>query len=332
MEDSQFKRTIRTVSDLPLCAVGLSHLHFSQGTPVFIARAVQQGEPVTLHRHVTVIPAVPVCPDDYARNHPERIKKFPFEEEKLIRSPMNNVNRQWRHELDHDAESVFWLLLYWVLGAQPAQGPTTNIGVGAWGLFMGDVSDRIGLLTLLSDGAPLSGLMHPVYQPLFPLLSDLASIVTVDRYWLNDTETRNHPGYVPEAFQRLILKFILDNRDKEFMTKEVKLHFRQVERITNNLSLSITTSHQRHTESSRKRPSPEPRKQRMKRRRVVKEVIKVCHRSQSLGCHLFLYNSRMPMSQIETQMSTWTTKNRVTWMKDKVRMRTTEKKAKSTKT
>lgn len=90
-----------------------------QGTPVFIARAVQMVQAVPLS-HVQIVPAVPKSPKPYALAHPDRINKFPPGGERLIiEAPTHNDGRQWRHEFNHDAESVFWLLLLWLIGASP---------------------------------------------------------------------------------------------------------------------------------------------------------------------------------------------------------------------
>jgi len=224
-----------------------------QGTPMFIARAVQQGRPVLLP-NVGLVPAVPPCPKTYASYHPDRIKKFPVEEDKVVRKPStDSVNRQWRHELDHDAESVFWLLLYWLVLAQPGQSQKEVIGMP------------------MSQGVLLHGLTHSVYQPMLPLLRDLAAILVVDRYWLDESETRNHPEYVPEAFQRLILQFMLDNCDEEFMMKQVDFQCQKVEVVGQNPNL-LSAASSRRDENSRKRPSPRPSKQRPKRCRLAAKV------------------------------------------------------------
>jgi hypothetical protein len=175
--------------------------------------------------------------------------------------------------LDHDAESVFWLLLYWVVGAQPAGCAKEDVSAFIWASLMGNISSRIASLRTLSDEDSLEEFAHSLYQPLLPLLSNLAAILVVDRYWLNESETRNNEEYVAEAFQRLILKFILENRDKEFMTQSVGHQFRQVKVIGQNLSLPDTGSSRWNAESSRKRPSPRPSMQRMKRPRLADVIM-----------------------------------------------------------
>jgi hypothetical protein len=220
------------------------------------------------------VPAVPPSPEPYARHHPDRIKKFPFKNRILVEEPSaDSDDREWKHELDHDAESVFWLFLYWLVLAQPALSPTEVIGLSNWAMLTGPVDSRIGLLLSLSQGVLFHGLTHSVYRPLLPLLRYLADILVVDRHWLDESETRNDPEYVPEAFQRLILQFMLDNRNKEFMTKQVDLQPRTVEAVGQNPNLLSTTS-SRRDEDNRKRPSPRPSKQCPKRRRLAAEEVK----------------------------------------------------------
>jgi hypothetical protein len=194
----------------------------------------------------------------------------------VVRKPSpDSVNRPWRHDLDHDAESVFWLLLYWVVGAQPAEREKERIISATWANLTGPVRYRTALVRSLSEEGSLEELAHSLYQPLLALLSNLAAILVVDRYWLDESETRNNEEYVPEAFQRLILQFILENRDKEFMTQPVDRQFRQVKVIGQNLSLPGTESSRWNADSSKKRPSPRPSMQRMKRPRLAEGVTEV---------------------------------------------------------
>ena len=229
-----------------------------------------------LPKGVGRVPPVPSSPGPYTRHHPERIKKFPSEGRLLIESASpGSVNREWRHELEHDAESVFWLLLYWVVGAQPANHNKEDIASATWANLTGSVKYRTGLLRSLSEEESLEELTHSTFQPLLPLLSDLAANLVVDRHWLDESETRNNEQYVPEAFQRLILQFILDNRSEEFMTQPVDRQFRQVQMISQNLSLPGTGSSRWNAENCRKRPSPRPSMQRLKRPRLAEGVTGV---------------------------------------------------------
>jgi len=74
-------------------------------------------------------------------------------------------------------------------------------------------------------------LTHSVYEPLGDLIGTLASFLVVDRRWLPATDVRNDPEYLIEAFQRSILKFILDNRRENFMNCAVDSTLRTVEEI-----------------------------------------------------------------------------------------------------
>jgi len=92
-----------------------------------------------------------------------------------------------------DTESVFWLLLYWVVGAQPEKEEKEPIDAGIWVGLTGSVTDHIRLLRSGLDGAT-----HSVYQPLrpFKLLNKLAAMLIVDRHWVESSNPRNDPGYI----------------------------------------------------------------------------------------------------------------------------------------
>ena len=83
---------------------------------------------------VYCVPEVPKSPECYAKFHPDRIKDVPEQGEVLV-DPHNLTGSQddgWRHELDHDVESVFWLLLYWAMVTQPEGGPGEDIDLHTW--------------------------------------------------------------------------------------------------------------------------------------------------------------------------------------------------------
>lgn len=71
-------------------------------------------------------------------------------------------------------------------------------------------------------------LTHSFYQPLRPLIVDLAAILVNDSHWLPASDPRKDTFYITEAFQRLILNFIIDNSGKEFMDCCVTKTFRKV--------------------------------------------------------------------------------------------------------
>ena len=194
------------------------------------------------------VPKIPDYPDSYAKVHPDRVKGFPSraqEEKKLAIDPDDiDVNEQddgWRHELEHDSESVFWLLLYWAMVVQPEDCPEETIHSPSWGNLLGDSGDRQTFTEMLSKRTP-TNLTHSFYEPLRPLIMDLADILVIDRRWLPASDPRNDLYYLNEAFRRLIIKFMIDNKNEEFMHRCVDKTFRKVEGMQYSNAKSITDS------------------------------------------------------------------------------------------
>ena len=215
-----------------------------------MARAVERGAAVPLPNdgHVPRVPRSPAC---YASKHPDRIKKFPLEEAKFgVEASADSVNRECRQELDHDAESVFWLIFFWSMSVQPVDEPKEGIEATTWAGVTGKAISR----TLIVKGAEPSLATHSFYEPLWPLLQALTEILRIDRYWLDKSETRNDPEYVNEAFQRLILQFVLDNNGKEFMKRKVEKSFRKVKEIAQEQTQPCTSGQSWDVEN-RKRSS-----------------------------------------------------------------------------
>ena len=122
-------------------------------------------------------------PECYANAHSKRINDFPEEndEELVVPRKLKNQSQDdgWRHEIDrdHDVESVFWILLYWAMAAQPAGGrPRGYIHAPSWTGLLGDFKTRGRLVVGLRSGDPPDNLTHSVYKPLWPLVSNLAAI------------------------------------------------------------------------------------------------------------------------------------------------------------
>ena len=104
---------------------------------------------MSLPKGVAVVPAIPDSPDEYSLKHPARTNKF-LSSKKLILDPetVSSRSHQWRHELEHDTESVFWLLLYWAMVVQPKPlskkviWPKEAIDSAAWAGITGDAEKR----------------------------------------------------------------------------------------------------------------------------------------------------------------------------------------------
>ncbi|KAG9048044.1 hypothetical protein FS837_000932 [Tulasnella sp. UAMH 9824] len=227
-----------------------------QGTAVFIARAVQRGDAVPFTQwfpHPT-----PASPVPYAENYPERLQKFkPEALDPVANFSEDSKERVWRHELDHDVESVFWLMFYWALSARPKERPNEPINPTTWNSLIGGAGERETLIDGLNAKRDLKGTIHSAFEPLMGLISSLAGVLRLDRHWLNDSDSINDPEYIVEVFQRLILQFILDNRGKDFMGIQVDPKRRDIPDTPRAMSLSSTTSQRSNSENAKKRTRTE---------------------------------------------------------------------------
>ena len=104
---------------------------------------------------------------------------------------------------------------------------------------------RERLVSSLSTGYMPKNLVHSVYKPFWPLISSLAAILVVDGHWLPESNVRKRPEYTCEAFQRLILQFIVSNRSEKFMTCRVSDILRRVKGVAQSQALSTTPSQRR---------------------------------------------------------------------------------------
>jgi hypothetical protein len=214
---------------------------------------------VPLSSELVVVPRVPKSPECYANAHLDRIKRFPVETVRVVLdSNLKNQSQDyvWRHELDHDVESVFWLLLYWTMVVQPTEGPPEGyIEPIFWSILSQSENPQLreGFVLSLCSGRPLVNLTHSVYEPLLPLISNLAAILVVDRHWLPESDVRKTPEYICEAFQRLILQFIDSNRNEHFMTCPVGESLRQLEPVAESQTMSSPTQQRDGEERENKR-------------------------------------------------------------------------------
>jgi len=130
---------------------------------------------------------------------------------------------------------------------QPEGRPTVYIDPDTWTSLLGNFKsrERLVLVLGLSSHDRPDNLTHPVYEPLWPLIRSLAAILRVDRHWLPENDVRKRPEYICEAFQRLILEFIVSNRDEDFMTCRVGDTLRQLKPVPESQALSTTPSQQR---------------------------------------------------------------------------------------
>jgi hypothetical protein len=77
-------------------------------------------------------------------------------------------------------EPVFWLLLYWAMVMQPGECSEEEINVSSWDYLNGNHKSRRGLVLVLRWILP--NITHSFYKPLQPLITELTSILLVDRH------------------------------------------------------------------------------------------------------------------------------------------------------
>ncbi|PVF98010.1 hypothetical protein CPB86DRAFT_390372 [Serendipita vermifera] len=125
----------------------------------------------------------------------------------------------FQHKLRYDAESVFWLLLWWSMQAKPLydRAVSDRIKHSHWVNFTAENDERRFFIDGISPGT-----CHPDYEPLETLLSSMAEQLKGDPEILDDSDIRKHDEYLHEAFQRLIFDFLSEHlkAQSEFLTLE----------------------------------------------------------------------------------------------------------------
>ena len=124
------------------------------------------------------------------------------------------------------------------LKSVPRKGSTLDHG----DLLTGNLESRQDLLTTAANrGQNKGNLTHSFYKPLRHLINDLATIIVIDGHWLLSSDPRTDLFYIIEAFQRLILNFVIDNRGEEFMDRPVEKAFREVQGTRRSNACSTTS-------------------------------------------------------------------------------------------
>jgi hypothetical protein len=182
---------------------------------MFMARAVRAsgplgnvGDPARYQK----VPELSQKAHVYEDVFPDRLTRFQqgpgSPNDHIVTIGAHPDSSSWRHELRHDAESAFWLLVWWVVNATP-DGCTSEMQIELWVPLIGTAADTRSL------DIPTSCL-DPAYTPLSELLHQLGRALKYDLHWATDTPY-TYPEFLHEVFQRHILNFIFENRDKIFM-------------------------------------------------------------------------------------------------------------------
>ncbi|PVF91555.1 hypothetical protein CPB86DRAFT_316357 [Serendipita vermifera] len=211
------------------------------GTPIFMARVVRSGKVLKGAHHFPSMPQLQAGLEGYRKHLSGRLEAFPPNGEVDIRLKEEKPLKNFRHELRYDAESVFWLLLWWAIQAKPvtSDGDGDYIKISHWNA-MTDVDDKVDLRRHYIDPFP-GEVLHPVYQPLEPLLEAMALQLAGDHGLL---ESRSDPEYLHESFQRLIFDFLSEHGRKksEFLICRKSRRLREVEKSETMNQPKITGS------------------------------------------------------------------------------------------
>ncbi|PPQ95988.1 hypothetical protein CVT26_016204 [Gymnopilus dilepis] len=212
----------------------------------FKARAVFANEPLQPSIHLPVVrygmlpppPARGHLSNAYRTQFPERIETFLKAEmadhlDSLVKTYDSNgkvklvsKNEQiaaWRHHLYHEAESIFWIAVWWIANAVPnvpeqeEPTPTPKMDFGIWMAMQGNLAHKRQVIITQAESLGTSLSLHPSYEPLGKLAQSFASYLLWDFYYSPQAEPYGNPEYLHEAFQRLILKFLDENEGKTFM-------------------------------------------------------------------------------------------------------------------
>ena len=171
----------------------------------------------------------------YEHQYPERLPSFPPNVKTYHETDRTSLLPSFQHKLRYDAESVFWLFVWWSLQIRPAGSTSEDfLPTKCWNDL---TSESDGRDAFIYRNFP-KGVLHPDYQPLEALLKQMASHLKGDHGLI---QSRWHPEYLHEVFQRLILEFLFANYDEEFMDLETHDEFRKV-KVAIGVSQSSYTS------------------------------------------------------------------------------------------
>lgn len=185
------------------------------------------------------LPAMPLLNDQiatqYERLFPERSRQFsPPNERELIAIQKAQIIEYTQHHLRHEAESIFWNLLFWVMTAQPTNKTKTDPNAVAEGFKPTVLPADWGSLVSHGDSRNKSfiasdfekRLIHPAYSPIYTLLDEMRRHLRGDLE-LSKDKLKKRPDYLHEVFQRLIINFLAKNSKEPFMNLKRSKDLRQ---------------------------------------------------------------------------------------------------------
>jgi hypothetical protein len=173
----------------------------------------------------------------YQRLFPDRLTKFPPNkpEPEIVRIPKTTDLGYGPHHLRYEAESLFWVLLFWCMTAKPhAQAQwegnpdeefRTTLSATEWSSLIDIVDHRHQ--NFIADFARST--LHPAYSPFYGLMVEIVEHLRVDPDFSSEP-LRKEPEYIHEVLQRLIINFLVENADSPFMDLERSGKLREVDR------------------------------------------------------------------------------------------------------
>jgi hypothetical protein len=171
------------------------------------------------------MPQLGVAHAVYHESVGDRLQIFPPNEKESCDLDEDEPLSPFQHNLRYDAESVFWLLLWWSLQIKPEDENESKDLIESQ--YWHDLTGKIDLRhKIFITGFPRS-ILHHRYQPLEILLKQMAGQLSGDHDLL---PSRQHDEYLHEAFQRLILEFMLTNYHEPFMNLKAHDQLRKVDK------------------------------------------------------------------------------------------------------
>lgn len=178
-----------------------------------MAKAVRSQRPRGNPRNLIAYPPIPavskLARKAYEEVLQDRLERFPATGEPHIVVISSENPASWSHELRHDAESAFWLLVRWAVMAFPKDYEPTLISNSTWA----------SLNDTFADNRPYKiqpETLHPEYLAMHELINEVGHFLSCDIYWAK-VEPYIYNDFVHEVFQRLLLNFIAENQNEGFM-------------------------------------------------------------------------------------------------------------------
>jgi hypothetical protein len=183
----------------------------------------------------------------YQRLFPDRLTKFPPKKPapEIVQIPKTIDLGYDLHYLQYEAESLFWVLLFWCMTAQPhaqaqwednpGKGFGTTIPAAHWNNLVGP--EDVRHTNFIAEFA--SSNLHPAYSPFYGLIVQIGRHLRVDPE-LSSEPLRKEPEYLHEVLQRLIINFLVENAENPFMDIQRSEKRRKVDDAA--MSGTITTT------------------------------------------------------------------------------------------